>query len=109
MFFLIYFLLAVGLSIIGALVGFELMTFGLNLIVLIPHIALTARRLHDTGKSGWWQLIVLIPFIGWLILLVLLVLKGDQEANQYGPSPYGAETTPTGPQPIEQTPPDSAV
>jgi uncharacterized membrane protein YhaH (DUF805 family) len=38
---------------------------------LLPYIAVTARRLHDTNRSGWWQLILIIPVIGWIILIVL--------------------------------------
>jgi uncharacterized membrane protein YhaH (DUF805 family) len=39
---------------------------------LLPSIAAATRRLHDTGRSGWWQLIVLLPLIGLVVLLVLL-------------------------------------
>lgn len=55
--------------------------------VLLPAIAVTVRRLHDTGRSGWWLLIVLVPIIGGIVLLVFMVLDGQPGDNQYGPSP----------------------
>ncbi len=53
---------------------------------LIPSCAVGARRLHDTGRSGWLQLIGLIPFVG-LIIIYWFVLEGDQRSNQYGSKP----------------------
>ncbi len=55
-----------------------------NLVVLVPSLAIGARRLHDIGKSGWMQLIGLIPIIGWIWLIILFVRKGDSEENEYG-------------------------
>ena len=55
--------------------------------VILPSLAVTVRRLHDTGKSGWMLLIGLIPFVGLIILLVFYFTDGDPGANQYGPSP----------------------
>jgi uncharacterized membrane protein YhaH (DUF805 family) len=60
----------------------------LQLALLIPTLAVGARRLHDTGRSGWWLLIGLIPIVGWIILLVFFV-QDSQPANQYGPNPKG--------------------
>ena len=57
--------------------------------VLIPALAVTVRRLHDTGRSGWWFLIVFVPFAGNIILLVFTLLDGDPAANMYGPNPKG--------------------
>ena len=63
----------------------------LSLIVflafLLPTLGAAARRLHDTGKSGWMQLLALIPFVGGIIVLVLCALEGQKEANQYGEVP----------------------
>jgi len=59
-----------------------------SLAVLIPAIAVTIRRLHDTGRSGWWMLLVFIPCIG-LILLFFLIQDSEQGGNQYGPNPKG--------------------
>lgn len=54
---------------------------------LLPFLCVTVRRLHDTGRSGWWILTLLVPFVGWMVLLYFMVLKGDERLNQYGPSP----------------------
>ncbi len=54
---------------------------------LIPSFAVGSRRLHDTNKSGWFQLIWLIPLLGWIAMIYLLVQEGDTEANQYGEVP----------------------
>ncbi len=67
------------------------------LAVLLPSIALGARRLHDTGKSGWWQLLVLIPFIGFIIVIVLLALRGKDGENEYGKDPRQVATLPLSP------------
>lgn len=57
------------------------------LAVLIPSLAVVVRRLHDTGRSGFWFFISFVPFVGGIILLVFLVLAGDQADNAYGPDP----------------------
>ena len=59
------------------------------LATFIPVIAVSIRRLHDTGRSGWWFLITLIPFIGGFGLLWLLTQRGTPRANAYGPDPIG--------------------
>ena len=58
-----------------------------GLIHFIPGLALAVRRLHDVGKSGWFYLIFLIPFIGAVWLLVLFCLEGKKEDNKYGSNP----------------------
>ncbi|MCU0461747.1 MAG: DUF805 domain-containing protein [Bacteroidales bacterium] len=57
------------------------------LAVLIPGLAVVVRRLHDTGRSGWWILISLVPLIGAIWLLVLMLLDSEPEENEYGPNP----------------------
>ena len=56
------------------------------LALLVPALAVGARRLHDSGKSGWLQLILLVPLIGWVIVIILMALPSDDE-NKYGPRP----------------------
>jgi uncharacterized membrane protein YhaH (DUF805 family) len=68
----------VGLGIISSLIG---------LALLLPSIAVLVRRLHDTDRSGWWYWIVLIPILGWLVLLYFLVSAGTPGTNRYGPLP----------------------
>lgn len=58
-----------------------------SLAVLIPGLAVSVRRLHDVGKSGWFLLIVLIPLIGAIWLLVLFCTEGNNGPNQYGEDP----------------------
>ena len=57
------------------------------LAVLIPSLAVSVRRLHDTDRSGWWLLIALVPLIGAIVLLVFLVLDSSSGQNQYGANP----------------------
>jgi uncharacterized membrane protein YhaH (DUF805 family) len=57
------------------------------LVILLPSLAVSVRRLHDTGRSGWMLLISLIPIVGGIWLFVLLVLDSQQGANEYGLNP----------------------
>lgn len=57
-----------------------------GLVLLIPLLAVTSRRLHDTGHSGWWQLIQLIPF-GFILIIIWGVQDSDPGHNEYGPNP----------------------
>ena len=60
------------------------------LAVLIPGIAVLVRRLHDTGRSGWWILIHFIPLIGAIVLLVFTIQDSKPGKNQHGANPKGA-------------------
>ena len=53
-----------------------------SLATLIPYIAVGTRRLHDVDRSGWWQLIALIPLIGWIIVIIWLAQEGKRP-NRY--------------------------
>ena len=66
----------------------------LSLAVLLPSLGVTARRLHDTGKSGWLQLLGLIPMIGGLIVLILCIPEGSKESNAYGEPVAAAPAAP---------------
>ena len=58
------------------------------LVMLCPVITVTARRLHDVGRSGWWQLISGLPFVGIIGLIFLLIwwcTEGEKKKNKYGP------------------------
>lgn len=54
--------------------------------VMLPARAVTARRLHDIDRSGWWQLIALVPLVGWVVLIWWLVQPGDAAGNRFGES-----------------------
>ena len=58
-----------------------------QLAVIIPALAVAVRRLHDTGRSGWWLLLGLIPIIGAIALLVIYMLDSQEGENKYGPNP----------------------
>ena len=58
-----------------------------GLIHFIPGLAVIVRRLHDVGKSGWFYLIILLPFIGVIWLLILYCTEGQKENNKWGPDP----------------------
>ena len=97
MFTLFNFLAMVLLGIVGALLGGggegglgDVLQGLYGLGVLVPGIAVTVRRLHDIGKSGWWGLVALIPLIGSLILIYFAVKDSQPETNEYGPNPKAA-------------------
>ncbi len=70
---------------LGALFGLAALA-GI-LALLIPTLSVNVRRLHDTGKSGWMLLILLIPCIGFILWLVWMIEDGQAHANAYGPVP----------------------
>ena len=65
-----------------------------SLAVLIPGLAVTWRRLHDIGKSGLNYLWVLLPIVGWILLIVWCARPGVSGPNQYGPDPKGGTCDP---------------
>jgi uncharacterized membrane protein YhaH (DUF805 family) len=67
--------------------GFGLLGGIYMLAIIIPGIAVTIRRLHDTNRSGWWSLIVFIPVIGVIALLVFMILDSTPGDNEYGSNP----------------------
>lgn len=70
----------------GAAIGILSSLFGLAL--LVPNIAAGVRRLHDTGRSGWFLLLALVPFVN-LYLLYLLIVDSTPGENRFGPNPKG--------------------
>lgn len=121
---------AIVISIIESILGLNQMVgpYGpLSLIfmlaLLVPGLAVTARRLHDTNRSGWWMLVAVIPYailgfmagsatasgdmsamataglfgivalVGAIVLLVFMVLPGNKGDNRFGPDPYAGGTT----------------
>ena len=94
-FILWYVVISIGLAIIDAVAGLRIGDAGIlqglyALALLIPSLAVTVRRLHDTGRTGWWLLIILIPLIGLIVLLVFMFLDSEPGENAYGPSPKAA-------------------
>jgi len=58
-----------------------------GLATLIPSLAIGVRRLHDINKSGWWLLLWFVLVIGWIVLIVWAIKRGDDGPNKYGPDP----------------------
>ena len=61
--------------------GFGVPLFLLGLYIIFADIPLSVRRLHDTNKSRWWYLVSCIPYIGWAILLFLLLRPSDPDSD----------------------------
>ena len=78
----------------GAINGVGMALAGLFTIfvlaVIVPSLAVTFRRLHDTNRSAWWLLISFIPVLGALVLLVFYFLPGTSGPNAFGPDPKGS-------------------
>jgi uncharacterized membrane protein YhaH (DUF805 family) len=92
MFYLFNLLISVGIGIVlGVLTAVSRtnmvgISYLYSLAILVPSIAVSVRRLHDTGKSGWWLLLVVVPF-GAFVVLYFLIQVGVAGPNQYGPDP----------------------
>ncbi len=68
---------------------FALLYVVISLALICPTLALSVRRLHDVGKSGWWLLTGLIPIVGALYLIYVFSQRGQPAPNPYGPDPKG--------------------
>jgi uncharacterized membrane protein YhaH (DUF805 family) len=94
MFVLFNCLIVVVLSVVDTVVGIFSLGNSIGaltglywLVVLVPSIAVTVRRLHDTDRSGWWALLALLPLLGTIVLFVFCVLDGTPGANRFGENP----------------------
>jgi len=88
MFLLFNMIIAVVLGFIEGLFGSPGILGAIySLAVLVPSIAVSMRRLHDTGRSGLWLLIGFVPVLGAIVLLIFFIQDSMQGSNQYGPSP----------------------
>jgi uncharacterized membrane protein YhaH (DUF805 family) len=93
-FVLFYLIFAIILAVLDGVFGTFSAEAGMGLLGgiyalthLIPSIAVGVRRLHDTGRSGWWLLIALVPLVGAIILIVFLVMDSEPGENRFGPNP----------------------
>ncbi len=73
-----------GFSIPSSVIGALSMAGVFALITALPNWTVSVRRLHDTDKSGWWLLLGLLPYVGGLLVMILLILPGSQGPNRYG-------------------------
>ncbi|GDY26982.1 DUF805 domain-containing protein [Agarivorans sp. Toyoura001] len=94
MFVLINSIVSVLLSVVDQAIGSVNVESGMGILgsiygiaVLLPSIGVAMRRLHDTGRTGWWLWIVLVPIIGVLVLLYFFCSDSQSESNQYGANP----------------------
>ncbi len=72
-------------QILIAIIGFGFIGIIASLALLIPGLAVAIRRLHDTDRSGWWLLIILVPVLGFLAMIYFTVLEGTKGENRFGP------------------------
>jgi uncharacterized membrane protein YhaH (DUF805 family) len=93
-FSLVYLLISVILSIFDAMIGKFSLAAGMGLLsglftlaAALPALGVSIRRLHDTGRSGWWLLITAVPLIGIIVLIVFLSMRGEAGDNRFGPVP----------------------
>lgn len=95
MFSLISTIISVSLMLIDQFI-FGLNDYGIQtvyaLAVFLPGLAVTVRRLHDVGKSGWFFFIAFIPLVGAIWLLVLFCTDGEEGENKWGPNPKNPNT-----------------
>lgn len=80
-------IISIVLAFIEYMLGIGFLSLIYSLAILIPSLAVSVRRLHDVGKSGWFYFIILIPLVGPIWLLVLFATEGDKGSNEYGPDP----------------------
>ncbi|MEH7348154.1 DUF805 domain-containing protein [Gottfriedia acidiceleris] len=88
MFFLFNVIISIILSILQSIANIgEVLTIIYSILTILPSLAVGARRLHDSGKSAWWLLIGLIPFLGGIILLIFFCLDSEEGENRFGANP----------------------
>jgi uncharacterized membrane protein YhaH (DUF805 family) len=87
--FWMYILFYMVINIILSVLGLDVISMIFGLMLFVPSIRVGARRLHDIGRSGWWQLIYLVPLIGLIVMIFFLAQDGHDE-NDYGVNPKSA-------------------
>lgn len=94
MFFLFNMIFAIAAMVIDNVLGIAIEDIGYGpiyiiyaLAVFLPSLAVSVRRLHDVGKSGWYLFILLIPIAGVLVFLIKMCTDGTLGENKYGPNP----------------------
>lgn len=88
---LFIFIASVVLQLIDAATGIGVLSPIFALATLIPSIAVAARRLHDTDRSGWWYLLVFVPLVGAIVLIIWFCSRGTTGANRFGGDPLSGE------------------
>ncbi|KAF7766347.1 hypothetical protein PUND_a2163 [Pseudoalteromonas undina] len=91
MFMLINLIFSLLTSVIDGITNTMFVSTIYSLALLIPQLSAGARRLHDTNRSGWWQLLWLVPVIGWIILIIFLAQDSQEGENDHGANPKEVE------------------
>ena len=81
------FIVGVVANILDAAIDATIFSIIVGLGLILPNLSKAIRRLHDTGRTGWWVLIILVPLIGFIVLLIFYLDKSDPAENEYGPPP----------------------
>ncbi|HQQ75001.1 MAG TPA: DUF805 domain-containing protein [Pseudomonadales bacterium] len=89
MFVLIYMIIYIVLLMLDKVIGSAILSGIFSVATLIPSITIATRRLHDTGRTGWWQLLIFLPLLG-VIGLIYLLCQDSEDDNEYGPKPEPA-------------------
>ncbi|MDR4936889.1 DUF805 domain-containing protein [Rossellomorea marisflavi] len=99
LFYSIFGIILYGVAVIGMAMqseGIILLGMGIyilyTLALLVPTLAITVRRLHDTGRSGFWYFIGFVPLVGGIILLVFCCLDSENGNNQWGSNPKNSDS-----------------
>ena len=96
MFVLVNALVAIGLMVVTGMfgespsVGGSVLYLAYTVATIVPGFTVSVRRLHDTGRSGWWMLIGLVPLVGSIVLLVFLAQDSQPGDNEFGANPKSA-------------------
>lgn len=111
MFILVHVVIMIVLSILEEMVDMRDIFTGIyGLALIIPSLAMGARRLHDIGKSGWWLLISIVPLVGAIVLIIFAARDSQPGANEYGPNPKeGAAAVPVEAPVVTPEPPAPTV
>lgn len=81
----------IGAALTGGGGGLPVFGAAVSLAAFLPSLAVAVRRLHDTDRSGWWYLLVLLPVIGFIVLIIFFVQRGTAGPNRFGPDPLAGE------------------
>jgi len=93
-FFLFYVLVLVAAGMLDAAVGNleqGYIGYAVILVMFVPNISISVRRLHDINMSGWWYLVFLVPIVGIFFMVFWFTKKGDEGDNRFGSDPLGAD------------------
>lgn len=82
LFYMVVYISAIAIDI---MLGLGVLALLVSLGLMAPSLAVATRRLHDINKSGWWQLLYLLPLIGMIVMVYFLVQPGEQKENRFGP------------------------